>query len=176
MIFHDEETRNRVRHTSPPANFTGPLQPPMLGAALASARIHASNEIGRLQGELRRRIEYVNHRAVELGLPLLHSDVEVPIRFIGLGPQAASTAMATHLMERGLLPSCALFPAVPPHQTGIRFTVTRHHEVSDLDMLLETIADYLPEALACGGVDQREVDRAFGLKSSSVSSAAPGLD
>ena len=133
-------------------------------AALASARIHASDEIRDMQGELCRLIEYANHRAVELGLPLLHGEDRVPIRFIGLGPQAASTAMATHLLERGLLPSCALFPAVPADQTGIRFTVTRHHEASDLDLLLETIADYLPEALSAGGVDRAEVDCAFGLK------------
>ena len=49
------------------------------------------------------------------------------------------------------LASCALFPAVPPDQTGIRFTVTRHHRPDDLDRLLETLADFLPEALAQRG-------------------------
>jgi 7-keto-8-aminopelargonate synthetase-like enzyme len=172
LVFPDESTRQRVRHTSAPTNFTGPLQPPMIGAALASARIHASDEIDRLQGELRYLVEHVNDRAVELGLPLLHHETVVPIRFIGLGPQAASTALATHLMERGLLTSCALFPAVPPHQTGIRFTVTRHHELADLDMLLETIADFLPEALARGNTDRAAVDRVFGLKPEPAASEA----
>ncbi len=117
-----------------------------------------------MQAELRQRIEYANHRAGTLGLPLLARDTTVPIRFVGLGPQAASTAMATHLLERGLLTSCALFPAVPAHQTGIRFTLTRHHEFEDIDLLLETLAEFLPEALARGGVDRAEVDRAFELK------------
>jgi 7-keto-8-aminopelargonate synthetase-like enzyme len=164
LVFPDEETRQRVRHTSAPTNFMGPLQPPMIGAALASARIHGSNEIGQLQGELRRLVEYVNRRAFELDLPLLHRTTVVPIRFIGLGPQAASVALASHLLERCLLPSCALFPAVAAHQTGIRFTVTRHHELADLDLLLESIADFLPEALARGGVSRADVDGAFELK------------
>ena len=147
------------------------IGPTMIGAALASARIHVSKEIGRLQGELRRLIEHANRRAVELGLPLLHRDTAVPIRFIGLGPQEAATAMATHLLERGLLASCALFPAVPVHQTGIRFTVTRHQQPADLDLLLETIAEFLPEALARGGTDRMAVDRAFELKTEPAPSA-----
>ena len=162
LVFPDENTLQRVRHTSPPTNFGGPLQPPMLGAAVASARIHASPEIHELQAELRQLLEHTNHRAVELGLPLLHRETVAPIRFIGLGPAEAATAMATHLLERGLLASCALFPAVPPHQTGIRFTVTRHHQLADIELLLETIADFLPEALARGGVDRAAVDLAFG--------------
>ena len=174
LVLPDERTREWIRHTSAPTNFMGPLQPPMIGAALASARIHASSELDDLQAELRLRIQHVNRRAGELGLPLLHAQSEVPIRFVGLGPQAASTAMASHLLERGLLASCALFPAVAAHQTGIRFTVTRHHQLADLDLLLETIADFLPEALARGGASRAEVDRAFALKPTPGSAEGEG--
>ncbi len=165
LCFPNERLLERVRHTSVPANFSGPLQPPMLGAALASARIHASPEIEQLQRDLLHRIEYVNRRAAELDLPLLHGDQAVPIRFIGIGPQAASIAIARHLFERGLLPSCALFPAVGVTQTGIRLGITRHHRYDDLDLLLETIAAELPNALAAAGSDRTGLDRAFGLKS-----------
>ncbi len=163
LVLPDEATRRRVRQTAGPLLFTGPLQPPVLGAALASARIHQSAEIATLQAELRERIRHANHRARELGLPLLHDRQEAPIRFVGLGPRLASTAMASHLKERGLLPSCALFPAVPAHQTGIRFTVTRHHTLEDIDRLLEEMAAALPRALAAGGVSRADVDRAFHL-------------
>jgi hypothetical protein len=164
LVLPDEATRRFVRHTAPPLLFTGPLQPPMLGAALASARLHLSPEIARLQEELRVRIRHANRRAAELGLPLLGEGSVVPIRFVGLGPQAASTAMAAHLMERGLLPSCALFPAVPGHQTGIRFTLTRHHRLADIDRLLDEMAEFLPTALSRGGTTREEVQRAFGLE------------
>jgi 7-keto-8-aminopelargonate synthetase-like enzyme len=173
LVFPDESMLKRVRHTSAPTNFTGPLQPPMLGAAVASARLHASPDLGRMQDDLLRRIDYANHRAGDLGLPLLHRDTPVPIRFIGLGPQSASIAMATHLLQHGLLPSCALFPAVPVDQSGIRFTLTRHHQLEDIDHLLETIADYLPEALSQGGIDRAAVDRAFGLKTDPLVGGGP---
>jgi len=113
--------------------------------------------------------EHANRRALELGLPLLHPTTTVPIRFIGLGPQQASIAMARQLLDHGLLPGCALFPAVAGHQTGIRFTVTRHHELADLDLLLETMADFLPEALAQADVSRADVDRAFELKPAAAS-------
>lgn len=163
LVLPDEATRRRVRHTAGPLLFTGPLQPPMLGAALASARIHASPELERLQAELMERILHANARCRELGLPLLYPDERVPIRFVGLGPRAASVAMAAHLKQRGLLASCALFPAVPAHQTGIRFTLTRHHTLEDVDRLLEEIARFLPQALTAGGVSRAEVERSFGL-------------
>ena len=176
LVLPDEATERWVRHTAAPMSFTGPIQPPMLGAALASARIHLSGEIERLQAQLRERIALANRRADELDLPLLHRDAVVPIRFVGLGPRAASTAMAVHLVERGLLASCAIFPAVPAHQTGIRFSLTRHHRLEDIERLLDEMARFLPEALRRGGTNREEVDRAFGggrRRSASRPRAAP---
>ncbi|MCA9501742.1 MAG: aminotransferase class I/II-fold pyridoxal phosphate-dependent enzyme [Spirochaetaceae bacterium] len=164
LVFPNEAWRRRVRHVSAPTNFSGPLQPPMLGAAVASARLHLSDELPRLQSELRARIEHVNRRAAELDLPLLHRERVVPIRFVGVGPQAASTALASALLRDGLLPSCALFPAVPQDRTGIRFGVTRHHTLDDLDRLLEALAEHLPESLSAAGSDRGALDAAFGLK------------
>jgi 7-keto-8-aminopelargonate synthetase-like enzyme len=163
LVLPDEATRRRVRHTAGPLLFTGPLQPPLLGAALASARLHASPELATLQAELQERIAHANARCRELELPLLFPEERVPIRFVALGPRQASVAMAAHLKERGLLASCALFPAVPAHQTGIRFTLTRHHTSADIDRLLEEMARFLPHALAAGGVTRTDVAGAFGL-------------
>ncbi len=50
LVFPEEELRRRVRTCGGPMIFTGPVQPPMLGAAIASARIHLSPEIETLQG------------------------------------------------------------------------------------------------------------------------------
>ena len=49
VVFPTREERERVRTTGAPLVFSGPVQPPMLGAALASARIHLSDEIVGLQ-------------------------------------------------------------------------------------------------------------------------------
>ena len=164
LVFHDAALRDRVRHVGGPTNFGGPLPPPMLGAAIASARVHLSEAFPALQLELRQRIDHVNRRARALGLPLVEPDAPSPIRFIGLGSQEAAIALALWLRERGLLVSCALFPAVPQDRCGLRFTITRHHTIADLDRLLETLAEGLPGALAAGDITRETIDLAFGLK------------
>ena len=44
LIFPDAESCRKVRTCGGPMIFSGPVQPPMLGAAIASARIHLSPE------------------------------------------------------------------------------------------------------------------------------------
>jgi len=166
LCFPDEGMKRRVRHVSGPINFGGPMQPPMLGAALASARLHASDDLPRLQAELRERIATVNDLAGAAGLPLLCADEIAPIRFVGVGPQDASIEMAEALVRRGFMVGCALFPAVPPDRTGLRFTVTRHHTREDLEDLVDAMAESLPDVLARHGLELDEVAARFGRKPS----------
>lgn len=165
LRFADEALRRRVRHVSGPTNFSGPMQPPMLGAALASAKLHVSDALPTLQRELKERIERVGTAAKRAGLPLLGPEYEVPIRFLALGPQAVSIAMAEELLRQGFMVGCALFPAVPLDRTGIRFTVTRHQTPEDLERLVDVMEETLPRVLAEAGLDREALDRTFGLKS-----------
>ena len=137
LVFDDPDSCRRVRHCGGPMIFTGPVQPPILAAGIASAEIHLSDEIEQLQAELRERVLYTNRLAAELDIPLANHS-EVPIRFIALGNIMIAYEMAEHLLERGLLANPAVFPAVPAKRCGVRFTVTRHQRLSDIRRLLET--------------------------------------
>lgn len=167
VVLPDAETRRKVRTCGGPMIFTGPIQPPMLGAAVASARIHLSREIEVMQKELLERIRFANRLAQELELPLV-SRSEVPLRFIGLGLSPAAQDMAAHLLQRGLFANCAAFPAVGIRRAGMRFSLTRHQSLDDVRRLLQEMASHLPTALAAAGSTREDVDRAFGL------GAAPG--
>ena len=68
IVFPDPELRRRVRTAGGPMIFSGPIQPPLLGAAIASAKIHLSDELPRLQAGLRERIELL-HRPRRRVLP-----------------------------------------------------------------------------------------------------------
>ena len=57
IVFPDAEMRRRVRTAGGPMIFSGPIQPPLLGAAIQSAKIHLSDELPVLQAALRERIE-----------------------------------------------------------------------------------------------------------------------
>ncbi len=163
LVFPNAKLRLKVRSCGGPMIFTGPVQPPMLGAALASARIHLSPEIEELQQDLLERIRYANRLAAELDLPLV-SRSEVPIRYVGLGLLAACYDMTSHLLERGVFVNPAAFPAVGTKYSGIRFNLTRHQSLEDIRKLLETVAERLPFSLASAGTSREEIDRTFNLE------------
>ena len=165
LVFPNADLRSKVRACGGPMIFGGPVQPPMLGAALASARIHLSPEIEALQQDLLERIRYTNRVAAELDLPLV-SRSEVPIRYVGLGLLAACYDMTEHLLERGVFVNPAAFPAVGTRYSGIRFTLTRHQSLEDIRHVLEMIAERLPISLASAGTSREEIDRTFKLEPS----------
>lgn len=167
LVFFDAEAHRRVRNCGVPLIFTGPLQPPMLGAAIASARIHLSPEIESLQAQVRERIELANRTARRLDLPLV-SNAAVPIRFIGASFKEAAYEVFGHLREQGFYLNAAGFPAVGSRQNGLRFTLTRHQRPADIERMLEAVAERLPAALERAGGTRAELDRAFRL--------APRLD
>ena len=84
MVFPDAETARLVRTCGSTMIFSGPLQPPLLGAAIASARVHLSPEIHERQKKLMERICLFNSLADQRGLPL-GSAAATPIRFVRTG-------------------------------------------------------------------------------------------
>ncbi len=84
IVFPNAEWKRKVRTTGGPMIFSGPVQPPLLGAAIQSAKIHLSDELPVLQAALRERIELFTDLADEFCLPLASRDV-TPIRYIPLG-------------------------------------------------------------------------------------------
>ena len=84
IVFPNAECKRKVRTTGGPMIFSGPVQPPLLGAAIQSARIHLSDELPVLQAALRERIELFTDLADEFCIPLASRDV-TPIRYIPLG-------------------------------------------------------------------------------------------
>jgi 7-keto-8-aminopelargonate synthetase-like enzyme len=144
LVFHDPEMARRVRLLGGPMIFSGPVQPPMLGAAAASAQIHLSGELPRLQAELRERIVYCSELLGEFCVPLARADL-TPIRFVPVGLPARARELVRRLMADGLYTNIATFPAVPMKQAGVRFTLTRHHRQQDIVRLVEALARHLPE-------------------------------
>ena len=146
IVFPDARLKQRVQLLGGPMIFAGPVQPPMLGAALASLRIHLSDELAGLQARLRERIEYCNELLHEFRLPLASDDL-TPIRFVPVGLPAAARALGRRLMDDGLFVNPSTFPAVPMKQAGVRFTLTLHQQPEDIRRLVEALARHVPEVM-----------------------------
>lgn len=173
IVLPDAESLRRVRTCGGPMIFSGPVQPPMLGAAIASARLHLSPEITRLQDELRAIIREFNGAAAALGLPLL-STGETPVRFIGVGTPGAAFKLARRVLDEGCYVNVSMFPAVPMKRAGLRVALTRHHSPEAVRRVVEAIAHHLPEVLAEEGRDIGRVRALFDLPEPMQS--APGLN
>ncbi|HEX3774204.1 MAG TPA: aminotransferase class I/II-fold pyridoxal phosphate-dependent enzyme, partial [Polyangiaceae bacterium] len=131
FVFSDAESRRLVRSCGSTLIFSGPLQPGQLGAGIASARLHLTNECGERQALLRKRIALFNELSDDCGM-LLRDSSESPIRFIEVGPEERALELANALVEAGFFANLSVFPAVPRRRAGIRVMLTTHHTEDDL--------------------------------------------
>ena len=150
MVFPDAEMYRKVRCTGGPMIFSGPIQPPLLGAAIASAKIHLSDELPVMQAALRERIELFTDLADEFMIPLASRDV-TPIRYVPLGLPAVTHDVITSVMDDGFYTNIGMFPAVPMKHAGVRSTMTLHHTLDDVRNLVDSLARHVPAALERGG-------------------------
>src|SRR5262249_5714848 len=126
IVFASAEERERVRICGGPMVFSGPIQPPMLGAALASARVHLSAEIVERQEALAQRVAHCNERVRAARLPLLSENAS-PIFFIGLGLPEVAFEVAQRMLSEGHYVCVSAYPSVPMKRSGIRLTLTATH-------------------------------------------------
>jgi 7-keto-8-aminopelargonate synthetase-like enzyme len=127
-----------VENTGGPMIFGGPLPPATLGASIASADIHLSDELPGLQDELMERIRLVNSLSEELDLPIVRRE-ETPLWFCEIGPALSAISVAVSMLERGFYLNAAVFPAVPRNEGGVRFTVTRYNGLDQIEEMLTVL-------------------------------------
>lgn len=160
MIFHDEETHRKVRTCGGPLIFSTPIPPPMLGIAVASAKIHLTDEIYGMQENLRAKIGYCRYLLQKNNLPLISKD-DSPILFVGMGLPRLGYNMVRRMMQEGFYLSIGLFPAVSMKCTGLRFCITLHHTVSDIEDMVSAMVYHLPKALEEEGLGLDHIYKSF---------------
>jgi 7-keto-8-aminopelargonate synthetase-like enzyme len=139
MVFPDFETAKLIRTCGSTMIFSGPLQPALLGSAVASARIHLSDELDAIQRRLRERIDLFNSLASDVELPLT-TMAATPIRFVRIGPEAEAIEATKRLLEKGYYANASTFPAVPTGEAGIRVALTVHHTLDDVRELVGVLS------------------------------------
>jgi 7-keto-8-aminopelargonate synthetase-like enzyme len=157
LAVPDTELKIRIRRCGGPMLFSGPIQPPMLGAAVASSKLQLSAQHSATQAELMHRIDYALAAAQQAGLPLA-TQHRTPIFFVPCDSVDEATDQVQRLLHEGFYVCPSAFPAVPVNRPGVRFTITLHNELEDIDALIET---------AAAGIQRTEC--AFSLSSPSAS-------
>ena len=142
LALANDDQAEAVRAFGPAMTFSGPVQPPMLGAIIASAKEHLGAGLAARQAALRARIKRFNDGAARLGLPLACAD-ETPMRYIRVGDLTRTGQAAMALQSKGYFVATVAPPAVALRDVGLRMTLTSHHCDADVDALLEAVAQTL---------------------------------
>jgi len=136
LALPDAELKTRIRRCGGPMLFSSPIQPPMLGAAVASSKLHLSDQHAATQAELLHRIDFTIAAAERARLPLA-TQHRTPIFFIPCDSVDQATDEAQRLLSEGFYVCPSAFPAVPVNRPGVRFTITLHNELEDIAALVE---------------------------------------
>ena len=111
IIFPDEETATWCRNCGGTFIFSGPIQPPMLGTAIASVNMHLSGELKPIQDKVKDLISYMNEKLNSVNLPQFE-ETDSPLFFIPTGPHLCYHELETErwlkmgylLMRQGFRP------------------------------------------------------------------------
>jgi 7-keto-8-aminopelargonate synthetase-like enzyme len=160
FLFPNREWRDKVKGWGGPLAYSGPQEPATVAAAIASAKIHLSDEIYTLQNSLQEKISYCNQLMAQKKVPLV-SESSSGIFFVACGLPRVGFNLAERMMGEGFYTNLGIFPAVPETCTGVRFTMTNHITFKDIERLVEAFAYHHPRALKEEGRNMEDIYKAF---------------
>ncbi len=162
LVCADVDMHRRIKTFGGPLTFSAQLEPASVAAAIASADIHLSDEIYRMQNELADNINYFNSLLGQTDLPLIEKN-NCPVFYIGTGMPVTGYNFVNRLMNEGFFVNLGIYPGVPVKNTGVRLTISRHNRREEMKALVEAMVHHYPKALEDTGTNKNKVRRAFHL-------------
>ncbi|MEM9824464.1 MAG: aminotransferase class I/II-fold pyridoxal phosphate-dependent enzyme, partial [Bacteroidota bacterium] len=160
IVFPNKALEKRVRNCGSTYMFCGPIQPPMLGAAIASARLHLSDEIKEMQSHLKMLVDHTNREIGQLGLPQFH-ETDSPVFFIPVGLPKFCYDILSELKARGFFLNGASFPAVPMRRSGIRFMINLTHDKAKITEMLNALSEVYVQTIFKHGYTFEQIAKNF---------------
>jgi 7-keto-8-aminopelargonate synthetase-like enzyme len=142
IVLPNPELAERVLTCGRTLIFSGPLQPAQLGAGIASAKIHLSEELLLRQHQLQSRIEQFDRVAARENVGVICSGAS-PIRFVPVGDERAAVDVAAALLAKGFYVNVACYPAVPRRRAGVRLMLNTHQNAGDIQSLVNQLSERL---------------------------------
>ncbi len=161
-VFSDNELYEAYRVFGGPQTFSVQADPASVAAALASAKIHLSDEIYGLQQDLADKIAYCNQLIGQTNLPLIKQNA-CPVHFVGTAVPGIAYNLGRRLLADGFYVNVATFPVVPARNAGIRFSISRHNTREDIKALVDAMDYHYAQVLREEGYTLNQVRTAFKL-------------
>lgn len=163
IVLPHTEWKRKIRTCGGTLIFSTPIQPPMLGVNVASAKLHLTPELDQLQEKLRSRISFCSTKIKALDLPEI-SESDSPIFYLPTSFPKVSYNLSKRMMKNGFHVTPTLFPAVSMRKAGIRFCVNVNNTESEIEDMLNTMARHYPEAVFEEGIDLSTIYKSFKIK------------
>ncbi len=163
VVFPTREMARKFRTCGSTVVTSGPMQPSGLGAAIASAKIHLTSNIGDLQEQLNENIKFTNMAIKKFNLPLI-AESKTPIFFIGASLPKIGYNIISRMLGEGFYVNAGIFPGVPIKNTGIRFTITKLHTFKQIENMVSALAYHHAEALKEENFPLSKIYQAFKMK------------
>ncbi len=160
LVYGDKEWARKVGTVGGPLLSSGPMQPSAVGAAIASAKIHLSEEIYGMQDRLRDNILFTQLMLAKYQLPVI-SQAGAAIFFVGVSLPKMGHNLVRKMLDAGFYLNLGVFPTVPMKQTGIRFTITRLHTFTEIESMVAMLAEMFPVAMKEENITLAEIYKAF---------------
>jgi predicted N-acyltransferase len=160
FVVPDEHLCSKIRNCAGPLIFSSQQAIPVLGASIASAKIHLSEEIKVKQALLAEKISHCHNLLKKYNLPDI-SAPDTPVFFVALGLIRVGHNIVKRMMEDGYFLNLAVFPAVPETCTGIRFTITLHLSFEDIENMVKALAYHFSKVLEAENRNIIDIQRAF---------------
>jgi 7-keto-8-aminopelargonate synthetase-like enzyme/predicted N-acyltransferase len=163
LVYGDKELARKVGTVGGPLLSSGPMQPSAIGAAIAVAKIHLSDEIVEMQERLKDNIEFTLLMLKKYKLPVI-SKAGAAIFFIGVSLPKLGHNIVKKMLDAGYYVNLGVFPTVPMKQTGVRFTITRLHTFKEIEGMVSTLAEIFPVAMSEENITLAQIYKAFKIK------------
>lgn len=163
IVFPNETMYQRVKNCGTTLIFSGPIQPPMLGAAIASAKFHQTEEFKQLQDGVKEKIAFTNRRLNELDLPQFEQ-TNSPLFFIPVGLPKVIMAIIKRMKKKGYYLNSAGFPATPMKKGGLRFMINDNLTMEQIDGMLTALQKEYVLGLLSEESSPEDVAKRFKLK------------
>ena len=162
LVFPTNEMKQTIRNLGSSLFFSGPVSTPVLGACIASAKLHLNGEIERRQQELYARMKFFREKATLYKIPIINKNFS-PIFYIGFGSLEAASGITKDLQNSGYSVIVCTYPGVSYKHSGIRVAITTHLSFDDIDKFTQALAFLVNEYEAQGLIKRDKIKSAFKL-------------
>lgn len=124
---HNLHRHNLATRFGGPITWSQRINTAGLGAIIASAAIHRSDALPRLQNRLQDNVRYFDE--------LIDSESRgdgLPIRFISIGSEDNTIVFAKSLLEQGFYTSPIFFPVIAKGRAGLRIMIRANMQQEDI--------------------------------------------